>query len=362
MKKISMGLILAMFVMVLSGCSVTINGKKVLSLNEDKKIDWSSGDGKFSWPSGNNVGEKTEVLEQEVDTQERITVSNSTGKIVFKSWDNDKVQVTAHKRVKAGGDKEKLDKLLDEIKINIEKSSNNIEVNVRYISGVFGFGNQNVELEVMVPKKLNSIKANSASGEIQVSDFTDMERLDLTSVSGSVEVRNAAAEDFDVGATSGEINLISVTGNGNIHTVSGSIQANDVKGDLKFRTTSGSVNAEGIEGEASASTVSGSVNIVSNYLKGSEFNSTSGSLYIQAEKIDDGGDYKIRSISGEVCMKLPENAGFELDASSTSGEIRNEFSMTVDGGNGRKNLRGTVGNGGPDIKINTVSGEISIMK
>jgi hypothetical protein len=348
----SLVLIFTMLVALLSACSISINGKKIVSINENKK---------FSWPVGNNTAEKTEVLEQNLDSQDRINVTNAVGLVEFKHWDSDKIQVTALKKVRAGGDKEKLNQLLDEIKINITKGSNNVDVIVDYIDGMWGFNSQNVELEIMVPNKVKYVKAHSASGEIRMSDFKDLEKVNLTSVSGSVEVKSVVTRDMDIGATSGSVNVEDSTGNGSIHTVSGSIEVSNVIGDVKYKTTSGSINADELDGEASASTVSGSINISGNYLKASDFHSTSGSMNISAAKIDNSGTYKLSSVSGEINITLPQDAGFDIDARSTSGTIRNEFEITDDKGSGKKILIGTVGEGGASFNMHTVSGGINIM-
>ncbi|MCX8128972.1 MAG: DUF4097 domain-containing protein [Clostridia bacterium] len=354
MKKISLVLLIAMFVTVLSGCAISINGKKVVSFNEDRKG--------FEWPAGNNVAEKSEVKEQDVESQNRINVSNATGKIEFKVWDKNLVQVTSHKKIRAGGDKAKLDKLLDEIKVEVQKGSNNIDVNVRYINGMWGLNNQSVELEIMVPKGMTYIKAHSASGEIKIDNFNDIERLDLSSVSGDVEVKNTTTDEFEFGTTSGSVNIDKVTGNGSIHTVSGEINVRNIVGDVKYKTTSGSIQSRGVEGEADVTTVSGSIDIFSNYFKASEIHSTSGSVNIHADKIDNSGRYTINSISGGINIRLPQESGFELDASSTSGNIRNDFSNEFDGDIGKKSMNGVVGAGGAEIEIHTVSGGINIMK
>src|SRR5215831_11055262 len=65
----------------------------------------------------------------------------------------------------------------------------------------------------------------------------------------------------------------------------------------------------------------------------------------------------LKSMSGDVRLVLAGNTGFELDASSFSGEIRAaEFPITLHGGTSRHSIRGTYGDGSAVLNLSTFSG------
>ena len=64
--------------------------------------------------------------------------------------------------------------------------------------------------------------------------------------------------------------------------------------------------------------------------------------------------------SGEVQLKLPSDAAFDLDAHTSSGSISVDHPHTVQGSIGRKEVRGRVGRGGVPVEVETGSGDIQI--
>ena len=61
-------------------------------------------------------------------------------------------------------------------------------------------------------------------------------------------------------------------------------------------------------------------------------------------------------------MKLhfASGAGFVLDADSASGDIKSSLPLLMQGSLGKHHQRGTVSGGGPEVKVETASGDIEI--
>ncbi len=60
---------------------------------------------------------------------------------------------------------------------------------------------------------------------------------------------------------------------------------------------------------------------------------------------------------------MPESANFRLDAESSNGNIEvNDFSVNVDNRSKDATARGSVGKGGPDIRLRSDRGTIQIRK
>ena len=63
---------------------------------------------------------------------------------------------------------------------------------------------------------------------------------------------------------------------------------------------------------------------------------------------------------GDITIRLSENAAFDLDARSASGDIGTSHPLTPLGVASRFRLQGTVRGGGPKLNVSTASGSIRI--
>lgn len=292
--------------LALTGCTLSINGKEVINLS-----------------GGNTRAEKSEVREITLDGQDELLVSNVVGKINFKAWDGNSIKITSVKKVRTGGSKKKADKMLNDIEINVDNSSESVKVKVHYKGISSWMNSRKVEMEVLVPETIKDIKGDTASGEITVNGLKGIKELDLASASGNINVSNSASETY------------------------------------KLNTASGGISAENIEGKLDTDSVSGSQHINNAYIKAnSRFNTISGSLNVDAVKMDSDSKYRLSSVSGSVNLNLPASSQFNLDAKSISGSINNSFEGTFNSSN--HHITGKVGSGGPDIVISTISGSIHL--
>ena len=112
----------------------------------------------------------------------------------------------------------------------------------------------------------------------------------------------------------------SAAGNVRVSTGSGDITVNNVKGTLRVGTGSGSIRAQG----------------------------------------EMTGDWTVETASGSVVIDLPKNAGFELNARSSSGHIEVNREITMQGSLSRREVRGKVGGGGYLLQARTSSGSITV--
>ena len=71
----------------------------------------------------------------------------------------------------------------------------------------------------------------------------------------------------------------------------------------------------------------------------------------------------LKSVNGSVTIKLPEPCHASVEAKSVNGAIHCDFPVTLGEGKIRKNsLKGTIGDGGPELRLKTVNGAIHIEK
>ena len=111
---------------------------------------------------------------------------------------------------------------------------------------------------------------------------------------------------------------------------------------MRLETGSGNIEARGVDGGLRASTGSGNVRV-----DGSPANS-----------------WSVRTGSGDAELRLPQDAAFDLDVSSSSGSVsvNHPVTTTVQGRieESRKSIRGRVRGGGPEISVHTGSGDVRV--
>ncbi|HEX8829644.1 MAG TPA: DUF4097 family beta strand repeat-containing protein [Longimicrobium sp.] len=133
------------------------------------------------------------------------------------------------------------------------------------------------------------------------------------------------------------------------------------------RTVQGDVRAEGMRGPVSASTVSGGVDVQTSDV--AEASSVSGDVRVSMGRMPRDGSLRFSTVSGDVRLTLPADAGAELRANTVSGEIDTDFPLRMEAtsrGTGwvrvGQRVRGTIGRGGPELEISTVSGDIELRR
>jgi hypothetical protein len=174
---------------------------------------------------------------------------------------------------------------------------------------------------------------------------------------------------------SGSQDLARVAGPVTVNTGSGAITLDDIRGGVEARTGSGSIRADGIAGAFNGSTGSGSVRVVQTASADTTVSTGSGSAELRgvngALRVRTGsgsvtvdgtqnGAWDLETGSGSIRIRLPDDAAFELDAHTGSGEVYAGHPITVQGRIAKGNLRGAVRGGGPLLRARTGSGGIRI--
>ncbi len=130
-----------------------------------------------------------------------------------------------------------------------------------------------------------------------------------------------------------------------IASVSGNVSVLGVKGRMRAKSVSGNVDVKGVSGLVSASSISGNVDVEMTAIGGS-------------------GEMKFSSISGDVSVRAPKNLDADVEMSTISGSLRSDFAIEIHEpryGPGRS-ARGRLGNGSNNIRINSVSGRVAIIR
>jgi len=125
------------------------------------------------------------------------------------------------------------------------------------------------------------------------------------------------------------------------------VQNNDVKVDfliwvpagVRFdgKTVNGSIRADGLRSDVQVATVNGRLNI-----------ETTGFVSDAA------------TVNGDIDLVLPVGLNAVFHATMVNGRVESDFPILVTGRISRRNVSGTIGNGGPDLRVSTVNGTIRL--
>ncbi len=144
-----------------------------------------------------------------------------------------------------------------------------------------------------------------------------------------------------------------------VRTVSGTIVVDGVHADVDAKTVSGSIEVVDQHGSFTGDTVSGSLTVQAASMPRLRGKSVSGSLAVDLASTP--STIGATTVSGDVTIRIPADAGFDLTASSVSGRV-------VAGGErlsekpGRSGGRLSRGDGAVQLVAKTVSGDVTLLQ
>lgn len=157
----------------------------------------------------------------------------------------------------------------------------------------------------------------------------------VSGIEGSTEVKGVT----------GDTTLVGLSGRVRAHTVSGSVEAQGITGDLRFNSVSGDLTV--FEGAGSSIRA----------------DSVSGSMIVDLDPAGGPTDVGLKSISGEIAIRLPHPTDADVEANTASGSVSTAFEdLRVSGQWGAKKITGRLGSGSGKLKATTVSGSIALLR
>jgi hypothetical protein len=215
----------------------------------------------------------------------------------------------------------------------IRQSGNSVHID--YVD----YHNISVDYEITVPAD-TTVRTHSGSGD-QILEGT-RGNADVQTGSGDVKISNLTGE-VHLQTGSGDVRARSISGAVHGGTGSGNVEIEETaQGDIDLHTGSGNITARGVQGG---------------------FRGETGSGDVTAEGTQTGS-WEIHTGSGNVHVRLPSNAAFDADISTSSGsvDVGAPIEMTVQGriGDVHKSIHGKVRGGGPLLRVRTGSGDVHI--
>jgi hypothetical protein len=249
-------------------------------------------------------------------------------------------------------------------------SSGSVSIHAKIHSGNSWFGGDN-KGEVQELQNNPPIRQNGNSIRI---DY-----VNLRNVSVDYEITVPQETTIRAHTGSGNQTIEGLRGNSDLESGSGDLQLARLTGDLHFQTGSGNVRGNQISGPARGKAGSGDIEIEEAGAGDVDIRTGSGNITVhginggfraEAGSGDIRGDgaptnmWSVRTGSGNVTLHVPSNLAFDVDASTSSGNVTMDHPVTttIQGRvqESRKSIVGKVRGGGPTISVHTGSGDIHV--
>lgn len=266
---------------------------------------------------------------------------NISGDITVTGTSGDQVVIEAMKRGRTTED-------LKRVTIEVLASQGRVEVQTRYPEDSRNL-NVSVDFTVRVPRDAE-VRIHSVSGDVKAGTIDGLLRAET--VSGDVDL-NAVANLEAAKSVSGDVTVDAAGSAGEltVGSVSGDLRLTNVKAkSVDLNSVSGDITVSGSSDRLAAKSVSGTMRYTG--------------------PIARGGRYELQSHSGDVIVETGEQVGFEVTASSFSGDINSDMALTMTFGGAeresrrgrRQEIRGTFGDGSAKLVLTSFSGDIRIVR
>lgn len=203
------------------------------------------------------------------------------------------------------------------------------------------YDEHDLRLDIRLPEKLyRQLAVTTSSGDIQTAGLNAESMLIRTS-SGDLEAKEMGAKQIKFTTASGDQRLQTLSGEMALESSSGEIVLRTWTGSkAEVRTSSGDQRLQDMTGGVHAHSSSGDVRLAMSALQ---------------EELD------LLTSSGDVELEFPDSAFYQLAFNTSSGSSAVDFPLNVKSRDDHQ-LVAEIGDGGPAVRVETSSGDLSIIK
>ncbi|MCY8208007.1 LiaG family protein [Bacillus subtilis] len=213
----------------------------------------------------------------------------------------------------------------DSGKLFVTENKRKLELTVKEKEFQFLNGFNRSTLIVRLPYDYKGdLTVRTSSGDVSVAgnDHLALSRLNAVSASGNTSVTDVRLQDLKVKASSGDVSI-----------------SNTVSKTAGIDLTSGDANLVHVSGSLDVKMTSGDFNAV-------------------LKKVT--GPVSVTLTSGDANLSLPKNGSFTVKAKSASGDVSSPYSFADKAHKEQHHITGTQGSGQQPIDIKTDSGDLAI--
>ncbi|WP_129842427.1 hypothetical protein [Streptomyces sp. RFCAC02] len=198
-------------------------------------------------------------------------------------------------------------------------------------------------------------------GDLSWKSFLDKREYRGTR-SAVVSVSVPAACRLTVGVVDATAVVSGLAGDTEVRAVTGDTTLVGPAGTVRVRTVSGDADVQGFGGELRFSSAAGDLTVLDGAGTALEAETVSGGMVVDLAPRPAPSRVRLKSVTGEVAVRLPEGYGAEVSAESLLGALSSDVPGLAPSGWGPKRLRGTIGRGGGSLRCVTVSGAVALLR
>ena len=280
---------------------------------------------------------------KKADSNGRVDIEIKSGKVRLHGWDRTEVRIEG---TLGDGVKE----------LEFDASGSRTKIVARTRSGV---RRGSVDLDIYVPAG-SKLDIETVSASIQIENMGS-EDIDAQSVSGTIEIDRCEGE-IAAESVSGTVSIAHAMEEVSVQTISGGIVIAGNPTHVEAETVSGSIVIDGVAESVEVESVSGSIRIAGAALEECTAETVAGSVNYTGGLTQDG-EIDIHSMSGSINVRLSHPIDGEYELSSFSGTIRLDLGEGVQLTDARgpgSRLSFEYGNGDAEITVESFSGNITI--
>ena len=194
--------------------------------------------------------------------------------------------------------------------------------------------------------------------QVRWDDWLETFRSFTTTASADVSIMVPRAVALKVGVVGANALISGLSTDATISAVNGGLVVDGVRGDLRLNSVNGEITARGHVGRLTATTVSGDVT-VSGEIPAFVADSVSGEVL--ADLAGPADSVRVNTVSGAVTLRLDADLAAVYSVNSAGGRVQVD-DAPISGLRGRYTAEsGAPGDRRVDVRVNTVSGAVSIL-
>jgi len=333
--------------------------------------------------------ESDQAISQAFPAGASLNVDNPRGDVTIAGTsDDNQIHVAVHKDVYSRSDSD-ADSKAQRLSPVLNVNGNTVTLNVPTIDGT------RADLTITLPANASPI-VNANHGDIKITSIKGPVRVtanhgdvELSAITGDVNARiNNGNNDFSAHSITGQVNLEGRAHDTTFSDLSGPVSirgdffgdthCEHIRGPFRFHTSRTDFQLSRLDGdieignnaELNASNAVGPVTLTT-YSRNITLDRIAGDVFVtnrngsvDVTSAPPLSTVTIENRNGSVSVTVPEDASFAYQFDANNGDIQSEFNQIKipDGGMQKKTVSGTVGNGGPLIRITTSQGDVAIKK
>lgn len=335
----------------------------------------------------------TQTLNHQVTGKAQLVVENRRGDVMVEGADTNAVSAVVKETIRASS-QEDANRIFKQINLQMTASDTREVIQPHLDALPNGGANVRLDWTIRAPAA-TATQISTNHGDILVSGLNGAQ--DLTSNSGDVHASNlkglvrveksgGATEvrqvtgDVDVSGRGGDVEIADVSGAVTIQgEFTGSIRFAGLERGVQFRSSRtdlsagklpgnldmemGSIEIARVDGPLQVATRQKDI-AVHGFRQSVAITDENGNISLQPAG-PPAYPIEVNARNGDIMLNLPPASHFTLDASSQHGEVSSDFQapgLAVNTGGEQPSIKGSVGSGGPEIRLNTTYGTIHLAR